>query len=101
MVEAASCEDTISYTAVAERIGRVSGCVIEPTDPRFHDLLGEISTEEDAEKRGMLSVVVVHKDGDRKPGSGFFKLARELGRETSDEVAFWIEELTKVHSVWS
>lgn len=48
---------------------------------------------EDVERRGMLSVVVVHKDGDGKPAPGFFKMARELGRDTSDEVAFWIEEL--------
>jgi len=34
--------------------------------------------------RGMLSVIVVHKEGDMQPGPGFFELAGELGRDTSD-----------------
>ena len=34
--------------------------------------------------RGMLSVIVVHKQGDMQPGPGFFELAQRLGRDTSD-----------------
>ncbi len=51
--------------------------------------------------RGMLTVIVVHRDGDMEPGPGFFELARELGRDTSDILRCWIEELKKVHKVWS
>lgn len=36
----------------------------------------------------MLTVVVVHKHGDRMPGSGFFQLACTLGHGTADREAF-------------
>ena len=48
----------------------------------------------------MLSAVVVHK-GDRIPGPGFFTLARSRGRDTTDEVKCWVEELRKVHDTWA
>jgi hypothetical protein len=47
-------------------------------------LLGEVSTDEDAAGRGMLTVIVVHKSGDTMPGPGFFKLASTLGRSVAD-----------------
>ena len=62
MIEAATRKGTVSHAAVARRIQRVTGCHFEPTDPRSHHVLGEISTEEDAAGCGLLSVVVVHKD---------------------------------------
>jgi hypothetical protein len=73
---------------------------LEANDPRLFHMLGEISTEEDAAGRGMLSVIVVRKNGDMQPGPGFFELARSLGRDTSDILKCWIAELDKVHSVW-
>ena len=98
MMEVAGREDLISYSDLANRI---NSCRFEPRDRCFHQLLGEISTAEDAAGRGMLSVVVVHKDGDGRPGPGFFNLAQELGRDISDQVRFWIEELKKAHDEWS
>ena len=64
-------------------------------------MLGEISTEEDAAGRGMMTVIVVHGQGETLPGAGFFKLARRLGRHVSDERAFWMEELGRVYRCWS
>jgi hypothetical protein len=64
-------------------------------------LIGEISCEEDADGRGMLSVVVVHKGGDMQPGPGFFELAEQLGRDTSNILKCSIEELHRVHAVWA
>jgi hypothetical protein len=54
-------------------------------------LLGQISKAEDAEGRGMLSVIVVHKTGEKRgqPGDGFFKLAQEFGRDVRDRLQFW------------
>ena len=49
----------------------------------------------------MLSVIVVHKAGDKRPGAGFFKLADRLGRTSSDQEQIWIEELAKVKSAWA
>ena len=66
----------------------------------FH-LIGQISIEEDSAGRGMLSVVVVHKYGDMQPGPGFFDLAKQLGRNTSDILKCWVDELHRVHAVWS
>jgi len=66
--------------------------IFEPRDPRLDEILDNISTEEDREGRGMLSVVVVHASGDKKPGQGFFDLAKELGRNFSNYDVFWIEE---------
>jgi hypothetical protein len=63
--------------------------------------LGEISTAEHNQGRGMLSVVVVYKHGEQMPGPGFFELARGLGHRVRDETEFWIEELQKVYAVWA
>ena len=41
--------------------------------------LDEISGHEHVNGRPLLSVVVVHRDGDQMPGEGFFRLARRLG----------------------
>jgi predicted Rossmann-fold nucleotide-binding protein len=51
-------------------------------------LLDQISREENADDRGMLSVVVVYKDGDMQPGNGFYKLGKQLGKDTSDKLLF-------------
>jgi hypothetical protein len=57
--------------------------------------------EENAAGRGMLSVVVVHKHGDMRPGPGFFVLGQVLGYDTKDLEKFWIDQLKKVHEFWS
>jgi hypothetical protein len=62
-------------------------------------MLGEISEEEDALGRGMLSVLVVHKGDGQRPGSGFFQLANKLGRDTSDKDLCWTIELQRVLDV--
>jgi hypothetical protein len=64
-------------------------------------MLGDVSIEEDAGGRGMLSVLVVHKVGDQKPGRGFFELAQQLGRDASDSDACWVNELQTVYRIHS
>jgi molybdopterin synthase catalytic subunit len=86
------------YSDLAARIKSVQ---LDAHDQRLFHLLGEISEEEDASGRGMLSVIVVHKVGDMQPGPGFFELAKQLGRDTSDILKCWVEELKKVHAYWS
>ncbi|MFN3394684.1 MAG: hypothetical protein ACK424_09015, partial [Candidatus Thermochlorobacter sp.] len=63
-------------------------------------MLGEISAEEDKAGHGMISVIVVHKSGDKQAGPGFFELAKELGRDTSDVLACWVAERNKVYAYW-
>lgn len=89
--------DLITYLEFAANLRSIE---VEPHDPRLFHLLGDLSREELAEPRGMLSALVVHKSG-TKPGEGFFELARELGRDTSDYDRLWIEEVTGVQSFWS
>ena len=89
---------TMSYS---DLVLRIESCTLEPHDQRLAHMLGEISTEEDEAGRGLLTVVVVHKTGDMKPGSGFFKLAKQRGRDVSDTDRCWVEELNKVYKAWS
>lgn len=97
LIERAKVRGMISYSELAQLIQVVS---LEAHDQRLFHLIGEISTEEDEAGRGMLSVIVVHKQGDMQPGPGFFELAEKLGRDTSDILECWVRELHKVHAYW-
>ena len=98
MIERARVRGMIAYSDLVRRIASVR---FAAHDPRLFHLLGEISSEEDAAGRGMLTVLVVHKDGDMQPGPGFFELAQRLGRSTNDVLECWVDELHRVHAVWS
>ena len=98
LIERARVRGMIPYSELA---GLISAIDLEAHDQRFFHLLGELSEEEDAAGRGMLSVIVVHKARDMQPGPGFFELAKRLGRDTSDIVSCWVKELHKVHAVWA
>lgn len=97
LIERVRSGPTISYSELA---GSVNSIDFQPDSFAFHHMLGEISTEEDSQGRGMLSVIVVQKDGEMQPGSGFFELAKRLGRDTSDSLKFWSEELQWVSDYW-
>src|SRR5580704_15912968 len=89
---------TITYGELARRI---TALTFEPDSGVFHTLLGEISRDEEAAARGMLSVVVIHRGGDMRPGPGFFKLAQELGKDARDPEAFWQAEFGRVLAAWA
>jgi hypothetical protein len=74
---------------------------LAPDSTALATMLGEVSEAEDAAGRGLITVIVVHKSGDMQPGPGFFDLAKRRGRDTSDIVKCWVEELKKVHAHWS
>ena len=94
---ARGAKGTISYTDLC---GKITSAQLEPDSEALRDLLGDISTAEDAAGRGMLSVVVVHQSGDGRPGRGFFVLAKKLGRDARDRDAFWAAEFEKVRRAW-
>lgn len=98
MIRRAKLPKTISYSELVSEIRSVK---LEPHDARLSLLLGLIAEEETQAGRGMLTVVVVHKTGDQKPGPGFYEMARKLGNPVLDEEAFWVSELNRVHSAWS
>jgi hypothetical protein len=58
---------TIAYSELVEQVKTIR---LEPDSHALAAILGEISEGEDAVGRGMLAVLVVHKDGDMRPGPG-------------------------------
>jgi hypothetical protein len=90
-------DPTIAYSELGPDLHPLS---FEPNSAAFHEMLGEISTEEDVAGRGMLSVLVVHKQGDQMPGGGFFRLAASRGRDISDLPGVWRTELDYVVAYW-
>ncbi len=97
LAECARRRQMIPYSDFVKKIHSIQ---IEHHDPRLFHFLGEVSAEESAAGRGMLTALVVHKHGDMQPGPGFFELARSLGQDTSDILKFWIEEVKRVFTVW-
>lgn len=96
----ADCAKRGQMIPYSEFVTRIHSVTIDHHDPRLFHFLGEISAEESAAGRAMLTALVVHKHGDRQPGPGFFKLAQELGKDTSDILKFWIEEVKRVFAAW-
>jgi hypothetical protein len=97
LIATAQAQEVISYSDLVRHVQTIR---LEAHDKRLFEMLGEISIQEAAAGRGMLSVVVVHKHGDMQPGPGFFDLARKLKRNTNDVTRCWVEELKRVHRQW-
>jgi hypothetical protein len=97
MIRRARVRGMIPYSDLLAEVTAIS---IEPHDLRLSPFLGEISREEHAEGRPLLTAIVTHKTGDMQPGPGFYELAASLGRDTSDLVKCWVEEAKKVHAYW-
>src|SRR5205814_10316209 len=71
----------ISYSDLSRELRSIQ---INPHEQAMGHMHGEISTHESQNGRGMLSVVVVHQEGDMEPGSGFYECAESLGSDVSD-----------------
>jgi hypothetical protein len=98
LTECALAKKMISYTDFIHRICSIS--FETPRDSRLPHFLAEISTEEAKAGRGMMTALVVRKNGDQRPGRGFFELAERLGYDVSDPEKFWIEQVNKVFARW-
>lgn len=88
---------TISYAELAAEIGCKK---IGPKDRAFFSILDHVSLKEDAQGRGMLSVLVVQRTGAKIPGRGFFYLAKKLGRDVKNKQEFWAAERQRVYAAW-
>jgi len=95
--EVAFAQSTLAYSEV---IAQVRAIHLEPDSKLFAQMLDEISRRSDEKGLGILSAVVIHKGDDYLPGPGFFTLGEELGRDTSDKLAFHSEELRRVHAAF-
>ncbi|MGN6275511.1 MAG: hypothetical protein ACTHNP_06200 [Solirubrobacterales bacterium] len=93
---------TIYYSQLTPRVKAVH---LERDSNDLASLLDDVSRESDARMGVMLSAVVVRKGEDHVPGSGFFKLARELGRQVGNdpmaELEFHTMELKAVHKAFA
>src|SRR5665213_3075279 len=92
--EVAARRQTIAYSELSQQLTSIH---IGARDPAMDALLSQVSEEEDSHGRGMLSVLVVHKQGDKRPGEGFFDCAAGLGKDISDREIFWISEIRRVY----
>lgn len=88
----------ITYGELAAQMTTIQ---VEPHDMVLWEIIGDISRDEERAGRGMLSVIVVHKVGDMEPGPGFYDLAKHFGRSITNKTKCFVEELHKVHAVWS
>jgi hypothetical protein len=98
LVEHARRPQMIAYSGLVQKIRAID---LQARDPRLDELLRQVASEEHAQGRGMLTVLVVHKTGDLRPGRGFYECARALGLDTSDEDRLWVDQFNKVHASWA
>ena len=92
IVRAGRRGDLIFYSDLAKQISIIT---IQPHSHEMDLLLDQISKEEDAAGRGILTALVVLRN-EGIPGSGFWASAADLGREIKDKVTFWAEEVKRV-----
>jgi hypothetical protein len=98
LVQTAQAGKTIPY----QEIGQLMGLNAETPCDRMviGRALDEISCNENAQGRPLLSAVVVLAEIGY-PGKGFFLLARELGLNTyCDDRSYFAHELKRVHDYW-
>jgi hypothetical protein len=94
LVDKARAHQLIEYGELTQQIHTIQ---FDPHGNEFRRFLGQLSWEEDAAGRPMITAIVVHKT-DRLPGGGFFVLAQHLGRDVSDRLRCWSMEVERVFS---
>ena len=88
---------TTYYTEVASSFSHILRKSAD--DPVFHAMLGQISADEHAEGRPLLSCICLHHDR-WSVGNGFFEMAEAEGFDVSDKMKFWIDEMNKTLAYW-
>ncbi len=82
LIKAAQERKVIYYSQVGETVNLSMGNPHHRT--QLGRILTEISSEEHENGRPLLAAIVVHKDN-KKPGEGFFNLAKSLGKQKPNE----------------
>lgn len=97
LITAAKYRGTVTYQEIAKMMGiPLSGNYMSSL---LGKILGEISEDEVANGRPMLSAIAVGVNG--QPGTGFYVLARDLGKLTNQsEGDFWEAEKKAVYETW-
>jgi hypothetical protein len=97
LVKYARRGETITYKQLVEQVQTYR---MHWQCKTLDETLVDISADENAAGRGMLSVVVIHSGGDRLPGLRFFAQAKELGRSGKSEREIWDLEVQAVQNFW-
>jgi hypothetical protein len=92
IVRAGRRGQTITYSDLVREITSIQ---IEPHSYAMNGLLDEISKEEDAAGRGILTALVVRKE-DGVPAEGFWASALDIGRDIKNKDAMWVTEFKRV-----
>ena len=104
LISVAQRKKTITYTKLLSQAKIKLDMSIPYDRGVLGHILGEISWNEVAEGRPMLSSVAIHA-GDYKQGQGFFDLAENLYNialnDADQRLEFGIKELNKTHEYWS
>jgi hypothetical protein len=97
LITAARYRGTVTYQEIAQIMGLpLSG---NHMSREVGWVLGEISEDELANGRPMLSAIAIGVNG--KPGQGFYEWAKKLSRfTTDDEQSFWESESKAVYDTW-
>ena len=101
LVTAARYRGTVTYQELAQVLGLpLSGGHMAGV---LRQVLGVIAEDEYAQRRPLLSAVVVGVNG--LPGPGFFSLAQDLGELARDadakaQRAFWKAQRAKAYETW-
>jgi hypothetical protein len=100
LINASKYRGMLTYQEVAKLLGW--SLVGQHMGTEIGHLLGEISEDEGAHNRPMLSAIVTTVDG--YPGPGFFILARQLNRldstDKDKERTFWEHEKKALYETW-
>jgi alkylated DNA nucleotide flippase Atl1 len=97
LITAAKYRGTVTYQEIAQIMGLpLSG---NHMSREVGWILGEISADELANGRPMLSAIAIGVNG--KPGAGFYDWARKLGRLSAEnDLSFWESECRSVYDTW-
>lgn len=91
----------ITYTDLCKQISAIQ---IEPHEHALRILLGGVSTEEHEDGRPLLTALIIYKNGEFAPGTGFFNLAESLGYEVGNtdlyRDRFWLDQLRQLRETW-
>ena len=93
LADYAKRKKTVTYSGLVWE----AGLPFDAYSTAMNELLCDISTSEHGFGRPMLSALVVGKDGGI-PGSGFYKAAKALGYDASDQLSFWADQVSRTFS---
>jgi len=97
LIEVARQQNTITYSDLAQQL---TTATLHAGSYALGALLREVCHDEETAERGLICALVVRKSTGQ-PGNGFFKYARQFGRDISDPAIFWQSEITYLYEIWN